>query len=404
MEKDTRRIPRLIFKCITNDISDEERMELQEWADKKNSNKELLERLTCSRNIETEMRRRMAVNTQRPLDDMKARIGKCDKTIGDRMRRRTIVATLSTAAVVLLLVGMYLFQTANSLSEKERGDTLIDLEVCHGTTKAVLTMENGKSINLGSDSLKNIAAIAKVEEMKASESETRRLSLTTPRGGEFKITLEDGTEVWLNAQSQLCYPETFDSSERRVSLDGEAYFKVAENTEKPFIVESAGQMIRVTGTEFNINSYREDTNVYTTLVSGGIALRPISGNGGELVLTPGHQAVFDKEEEHAAVRTVDTDVVTSWRTGSFVFENQTLEQIMITLSRWYDFEYEFHSDVLKRIVFMGSVPRYGEFSDVLRILEMSGNIKFRLNGKHLAIEACRDTKKSGKAIQTNDNH
>ena len=210
-------------------------------------------------------------------------------------------------------------------------------------------------------------------------------SLATLRGGEFKVTLEDGTEVWLNAESRLIYPETFGEGDRRVEVEGEAYFKVAKDELHPFYVETAGQLVRVVGTEFDIHSYPEDAEVTTTLVSGSIALKPAQSNGAELTLTPGHQSHFDKQSMAATVKTVDTEVVTSWRSGKFVFENQTFEQIMKTLSRWYDFDYRFSNEELSQMQFMGSVPRYGTFSEVLQILEASGGIKFRQKGKTILI-------------------
>ena len=164
---------------------------------------------------------------------------------------------------------------------------------------------------------------------------------------------------------------------------GKGYYN--EDESRPFYVETSGQVVRVYGTEFNINSYQESDNVYTTLVNGSIALCPVNGNGSELVLSPGHQAIFDKLEQSSTVRSVDTNSVTSWRHGKFVFENQTLEQIMITLSRWYDFNYEFVDMSLRSTIFMGSIPRYGEFNIVLSILEKSGGIRFQQKGNTIFI-------------------
>lgn len=389
MNKDTTKISELIFRYITSSLTDDEHRELMDWVGKSRSNGDVFRRLTDNERLKMELRRRRVVDISRPLADMQARI---DREYGSRHRfRRLAVYSASVAAGVLLAVGVtaYIYYKVNVHQATDAvAYNVAASSVNHGTTKAVLTLDDGRHVSLGTDSVVNAKAVSDVLAVADYEDDnaSAMLCLATPRGGEFKVTLEDGTEVWLNAQSQLRYPETFEGgNERRVQLEGEAYFKVAKNAEKPFLVESAGQIVRVMGTEFNINSYQDDANVYTTIVNGSIALKPANGNGGELVLTPGHQAVFGKADEHATIHTVDTGVVTSWRSGSFVFENQTLEQIMITLSRWYDFDYEFKNAARKDIVFMGSVPRYGEFSDVLRILEMSGNINFKLKGKHLEI-------------------
>jgi ferric-dicitrate binding protein FerR (iron transport regulator) len=199
--------------------------------------------------------------------------------------------------------------------------------------------------------------------------------------------LEDSTEVWLNAASRLTYPESFDGQERRVSLEGEAYFKVAKDATKPFIVLSGSQEVRVYGTEFNVCAYSDEKDIRTTLVEGSISLRPINGNHSELMLTPGKQAIFDKSEETARVVSVDTEVITSWRTGVFVFEGQTMEQIIHALSRWYDFEYEFKDAATAQTIFMGSIPKYSSFDDVCDIFHKLGGVKLRQEGHKVIITA-----------------
>ena len=191
----------------------------------------------------------------------------------------------------------------------------------------------------------------------------------------------------MNAESKLIYTDTFSANERRLILKVEAYFEVVKDEQKPFYVESNGQVVRVYGTEFNVRSYEEDADIYTTLVSGRVSLQSMNGNEAELILTPGKQAVFDKRQRSTSVRPVDTQVVTSWRRGMFVFEEQNLEQIMRDLSRWYNFSYEFKDTSLRETVFMGSVPRYGDFNEILEILEKSGGVKFRVKDRVVIISA-----------------
>ena len=168
-------------------------------------------------------------------------------------------------------------------------------------------------------------------------------------------------------------------------MSGEAYFHVARNEQQPFIVEADGQAVRVLGTEFNVRSYAEDADVQTTLVSGSIALQPIGAGDAQLLLTPGHQAVFSKTEHDIQVHSVDTEVATSWKDGKFVFENQTLEQIMLTLARWYDFTYDFADRRAAQTVFMGRTPRYADFADVIAILESSGGLHLKVDRQHVSI-------------------
>ena len=243
-------------------------------------------------------------------------------------------------------------------------ETPTDSLIRHGDTRALLTLPGGEQVALGADEEENRAAI-RAHKPKATPAVLAMNDLTIPRGGEFKIELEDGTQVWLNAESTLHYPDTFATDERRVRIEGEAYFKVARDERKPFYVETSGQLIRVYGTEFNVFAYPDEEAVRTTLIEGSISLRPADGTEAELILTPGHQAVFDKDSEVTSVRPVDTEAVTGWRRGVFVFDEQNLEQIMRTLSRWYDFEFRFEDDRLRSLEFMGSMPRYGAFSEVL---------------------------------------
>ena len=371
-------------------MTDDERQRLEAWMAESEENRLAVSRLTDRQYLKREYLRKQAVDIRRPLEDMQRRI----EAVKEPVRIIPVGwRRYAAAAAVFLLIagaGAYLYnkveQTADSVAiTSQQADT----EITHGTTQALLTLANGQTVSLGADQTVNADLISRVENIKeyaADESrDTEENILTTPRGGEFKVVLEDGTEVWLNAESQLRYPDEFEGAERRVEVSGEAYFRVAKDEQRPFYVETAGQLIRVTGTEFNVSSYSDNQQVLTTLVSGGITTRLLNGNGGELVLTPGHQTVMQMGSDKISVRSVDTDIVTSWTRGKFVFEDQTLEQMMRTLSRWYDFEYEFADEDSRQTVFMGSMPRYGNFSEVLEILEKSGGLKFRQRGKSITI-------------------
>ena len=265
----------------------------------------------------------------------------------------------------------------------------------HGETKATLTTDSGKKVVLGSSVESNEKAINSLKKesnntvvIKEKSIDADRIAINNleiPRGGEFHIILEDSTEVWLNAESSLKYPDHFKDDCREVEITGEAYFKVAKDAKRPFYVNTAGHKVMVYGTEFNIFSYDDEQYVYTTLVSGSISLQPNDNSNTELFLTPGHQAIYAKEDNSTFVQPVKTDVVTSWKDGMFVFENKTLEQIMRQLSRWYDFTYKFKDAKVANTEFMGKVPRYGKFGDVLDILEKSGNLKFEVNKRQIMI-------------------
>lgn len=381
---DTDELARLIFRRIVGSITPEEIVRLEAWRQESPENEETYRKLLNTTFLEREYRRMRSVDATRPLTDMQARIGR-KRSFG--LWWKMGVAAAVASFVVWGTIRLGNFTPTPEVLQPE--PTLYADQIRAGETKAVLTIDEGIEVQLGADIDRNREALQQArQEKKMPKAKSPKFNcLTTPRGGEFRITLEDGTQVWLNAESQLSYPDTFRTDERRVILKGEAYFQVAKNEEKPFYVESDGQLVRVYGTEFNIRSYQEDEVIYTTLVSGSVALQPSCGGSGELFLTPGHQTVFVKSDSSAYVRSVNTDVVTSWRKGMFVFEEQNLGQIMSTLSRWYDFDYEFTDNVLSETVFMGSIPRYGDFNEVLQILEKSGSLKFRINGKTVRISA-----------------
>ncbi len=383
---DSEYISHLLYHYIIGDISDAGRRDLAEWSAENEYNRKVLERLQDKDYLQREYRRLKAVDATRAMKDMESRIAAAQSS-DRRPWGKVRVFALSVAGVaasIALLVGFYIYNRRLS-PEPTRAVVaqVASSQISHGSTQAILTLENGDTLHLGASATDNAAKMADGHSLFGDRH--AKLNVSTPRGGEFKVTLEDGTEVWLNAETQLSYPEHFSDEERRVAVTGEAFFKVAKDSKRPFYVETAGQVVRVYGTQFNVHAYPEDKAVATTLVEGSIALQAASGNGAQLMLMPGHQALFDKQSHEASVKSVDTEVVTSWRSGSFVFENQNLGDIMETLSRWYDFDYKFADASLARTEFMGSIPRYGEFSDVVEILETSGGLKFHIKGHTVII-------------------
>ena len=369
----------LICKQLVGSITADEQRVLDEWRQRSPHNETVYQRLHDNERLQVEHHRAQLTDYHRPLDDMKRRLG-----IG---QRRQWPRWLAAAAVGLLLVGAGLYWQRGTQNDALQQETLAGL-IVPGKTQAMLTLSNGETIRLDNDTLYPLRHAHTPQPAMAS-AEAPLHQLATPRGGEFRVVLEDGTEVWLNADSRLRYPEVFDGPERRVEVEGEAYFKVAKNPDRPFIVSSGGQEVRVYGTEFNVHAYPDETAIYTTLVEGSIALRLADDRDSsrELMLTPDHQSTFDVQNSTFQVKSVDTDVVTSWRSGVFVFEDQTLEQIMRTLSRWYDFDYEFGDQQTASTVFMGSIPKYGSFSEVCDIFHKLGGIRLRQQGRKVTITA-----------------
>lgn len=370
-------LARLILAYLAGSISGEDALELERWRADSPGNEELFRNLTSEGYLEGEYRKIQAIDTARPLADMKRRIRKAHhKPAWLRW------AGYGTAAAAVLALGIWIGsslsgQQSAPLSEDTQEQLLAEIEP--GCTQATLTTAEGAVFTF--HDTKEIEKIPK----KKDADRVKINNLEIPRGGEFHVTLEDGTEVWLNAQTTLRYPEVFSESQRSVEIEGEGYFKVHHDPSRPFFVRTAGQVIKVYGTEFNVNSYEDDEEVITTLVEGSISLSSDKHSSNELKLAPGHQAVFSKASDETTVKTVNTDVVTSWRKDMFVFDDLTLDKIMRQLSRWYDFEYAFDDDKSPLIVFKGRIPRYGKFGDTLEILEKSGGLRFDVEGRTVHI-------------------
>lgn len=395
MSQETR-ISQLIVRYLCGELSDKEREELHAWIEARESHRRLFQELCSLEALKEDVRAREAVDTKAALEVMKRRIhdfsAKEDEVSenehsanGSKLHSLRLRAAAAVVVFVVSLAGFGGWEYYSHVS-KWKTEALAKAEQARqpqikaGTTKAMLVLSDGRMIRLGSNVKVNRAAIRRA----LGNSYKGNIVLETPRGGEYRITMTDGTEVSLNAGSRLEYPAVFDGKERRVKTTGEAYFKVAHDADHPFIVETEGQEVKVLGTEFNINAYSAD-KVVTTLIRGSIALKPMGSKGGELTLRPGDQAEYDKHNGTATLRPANTEVVSSWTRGKFVFEDQTLGEIMESLSRWYDFRYHFSSPQVASTVFMGSVPRYGNFQNVLHILEMSGGIKFRVKGKTVEV-------------------
>ena len=395
MSQETR-ISQLIVRYLCGELSDKEREELHAWIEARESHRRLFQELCSLEAVKEDVRAREAVDTKAALEVMKRRIhdfsAKEDEVSenehsanGSKLHSLRLWAAAAVVVLVVSLAGFGGWEYYSHVS-KWKTEALAKAEQARqpqikaGTMKAMLVLSDGRMIRLGSNVKVNRAAIRRA----LGNSYKGNIVLETPRGGEYRITMTDGTEVSLNAGSRIEYPAVFDGKERRVKTTGEAYFKVAHDADRPFIVETEGQEVKVLGTEFNINAYAAD-KIVTTLIRGSIALKPMGSKGGELTLKPGDQAEYDKHNGTATLRPANTEVVSSWTRGKFVFEDQTLGEIMESLSRWYDFRYHFSSPQVASTVFMGSVPRYGNFQNVLHILEMSGGIKFRVKGKTVEV-------------------
>jgi ferric-dicitrate binding protein FerR (iron transport regulator) len=205
-------------------------------------------------------------------------------------------------------------------------------------------------------------------------------TLTTPRGGQYQLTLADGTRVWLNAQSSITYTTTFTGSERVVSVTGEVYMEVAKDAARPFHVKVNQLVITVLGTHFNINAYNDEPSVNTTLLEG--LVRIDEGNHHQMIL-PGQNARVDKNGQTKIVGGLDTSEVVAWKNGYFQFNHADLPGVMRQIARWYDVTVEYKGP-FPDMKFTGRISRNSNASDILKILEES-EVHFTVEGKKIIV-------------------
>jgi len=264
-----------------------------------------------------------------------------------------------------------------------------------GGNKAVLTLSNGRQLVLTDVKNGKLADQGAVSVSKAGDGqlvygkngrtagETAYNTMATPRGGQYHITLADGTQVWLNAASSITYPVAFTGNERKVTISGEVYFEVAGNENKPFKVSTGNQEVTVLGTHFNVKGYADDAGISTTLLSGSIRVSNLT-SGRSSLLKPGQQAEIFPDQAAIQVKTVNTENVISWKNGYFLFDNQDIESIMKIMSRWYDVDVAYHY-TRRQERFGGTFSRASDLSEILHNLEQVGHVHFNMQAKRITV-------------------
>lgn len=261
-----------------------------------------------------------------------------------------------------------------------------------GSDRAVLTLSDGRTIVLDSAGNGMLARQGKTSVIKQNDGQLVYRSATdqssemvynllkTPRGGQYNITLPDGSRVWLNAASSLRYPVAFSEKERRVEITGEAYFEVAKDPSKPFRVTLNNMEVEVLGTHFNINGYTDEEDIRTTLLEGKVKVNVADQTK---YLSPGQQAQINTTGKISVVNDVNLDETVAWKDGNFQFENSDIKSVMRQLARWYDVEVSYKGNIDKH--FIGNISRDVKLSQVLSMLQQTGEIKFSVEGNKLFV-------------------
>ncbi len=270
-----------------------------------------------------------------------------------------------------------------------------DTPIKPGTNTATLTLANGDVITLDDAEEGVIArtgnsAITKqngrLSYVSDNKMENRREpsvnTVAVPRGGQYTITLSDGTRVWLNSASSLTYAEVFNGKERKVILSGEAYFEVSKNEQQPFIVQTERAVVHVLGTDFNVNAYKDEQKVKATLVNGSIRF---SNAAATTLLSPGEQGIIDGARQGIEKKHVNVNQEVAWKSGYFVFRNNTIHDIMRQIERWYDVEVEYRGNPPQG-TFGGTYSKNKDIQELLKGLELTGLVHFQIEGRKIIVK------------------
>jgi transmembrane sensor len=304
---------------------------------------------------------------------------------------------IAVAASFFVVLGLSLyFYNSKSPDQVELANIEV-ADISPAGNKAYLTLGNGKRIALTDASNGTIAEQTNVQIIKTadgqlvytiaknksgSSSGLEYNTIETPNGGRYEIALPDGTHVWMNAASTLKYPASFSSlKERRVELQGEAYFQVAKDKQHPFIVKTAQQEVKVLGTHFNINSYANEPETKTTLLEGSVNVANLNGKNSK-ILTPGQQATVKGDD--MKVGDADVDQAMSWKNGDFVFVGEDLKAVMRQVARWYDVEIEYQGNINSSGV-VSTISRTKKLSQVLKALQINQGIHFKVEGRRVLV-------------------
>ena len=346
----------------------------------------LVEELKDKDRIEYEMHIIAKFNTEKALSKLKNR---------KQVKRRGILSWIAAASVVVIAgVSAWILLSQEpdvdnlSVTEKfEPGKAIVTLEMASGLKYRLDTLSSVVRNNRVNVAFDNNDGVLKIKEQDSlADGATKEIGYNTvnvPYGGTYTVELCDGTKVYLNSGTTLEFPSRFDGKVRSVILKGEAYFDVARNVSKPFVVEVDEMKVKVLGTSFNVKSYVDEPGVYTTLVEGSVAI--LRDGQPEKKIKPGEQAYYNKGVGTLSIAEVDVKEFTSWKDGVFYFEDIALEEILRIVSRWYDLEVFYMNQGAKSVIYSGKLPMYSSVEDVLRKFEISGDVRFELKGRTLTV-------------------
>lgn len=376
----------LIAGFIRHSLTEAERSELDDWIVASEDNMRFFGKVTDENSIAASLAAFEKMKVEEELLDTKKHLQFNEASKVNRLWQYAI------AASIIIAVSIYI--NVSKFNKKKKDKEIIAVQTTDinpGSDKATLTLENGKVIELGNlvhdtnfngqvNILKQKGEI--IYSSTAPSSEPIYHTLSIPRKGHYKLTLPDGTNVWLNAESSIRYPVAFSANERKVFVTGETFFEVAKDKDKPFRVVARDMTVEALGTKFNINAYTNEPYMATTLEEGSVL---VTKGKDENILKPGQQAQV--YTDHFTILPVNTKEVCGWKSNEFVFVNTPLEVILRQVERWYDAEVVYEDKI--NVHLNASIERDVKVSKLLEILQATGHVKFEVDGKKIKVSEQR---------------
>jgi transmembrane sensor len=385
--EEAQRIAYLIAGHVRQDLTPEKQKELDKWLDADDNNMDLFEDLTDPSNL----KKGMEYFARLDITNAKEKIYEHIQI--KRLLKTPSFVYWSAAATLIAILGVvvffYTFRHKTVQAPEQRATQGTHTDLPPGSPRATLVIGGATSIDLtnskGNISGQQEAAIMNDGKLlayaRSNEASALDHRLIVPTGGEYRVTLSDGTNVWLNAATSMEYPASFGNKERVVKLNGEAYFEVARDARRPFRIQTNKGTVEVVGTKFNLSAYEKDDAERCSLFEG--AVRVTAGKETQMLEPSSESTVLDGSKI-VVKRNADIDEAIAWKNGMFSFTSDDIKTVMSQLSRWYGVEVEYRKKVGK--LFTGKIYRDSNASQVLKMLELAGDVKFTIEGKKIIVQ------------------
>lgn len=385
MNRDKLHIAEQIYTYLQGTIDEDGLLKLEEWKNNSDANKELFERLSKTSFYNDKVGFYSQFDPYYNLKNLQKSL--------QRKRRLLWFRYGSVAASVLIPLFLILFLLPHR-GEKEM-ISLASSTLQPGQPIATLILSDGSQRDLATEdftiSLGGTKAVNSTNQLVYNNTDSivpsekkEYNTIIVPHGGEYQLILSDGSKLWLNSESSVHFPVKFDREIREITISGEVYLNVAKDTRRPFIVNTDDFAIRVLGTSFNVRAYKDENAIYTTLVEGKIRID--APDGRLFNISPSEQLCYDKPSNQYTTKQVDPELYISWKDGVYVFEKQSLENVLETISRWYDLKIFYVNNEVKDISFSGRIKRYEDARLILQLFEQLGGVKFKVQGRTLLVE------------------